>query len=215
MQLLFILIPAKLLALAVGIYYLRNLSTAYILLLIQVLFATSGELLGYYLGTIKHQNNIWVFYYLLLIDCWLIGISGRYFLADGMLKKSVPILLSAISCIWLADLFKTGLNTFSNKFFICYSVLLIVIYITVLTRPAFTEKNILKYPVVWVCIATILYYGCMIPYIGLLNYLLKNAPNTADRLYDIILGLNFIRYPLVALAFYLCGRQQQMALKAT
>lgn len=208
MHLLFILLPAKLLALFVGLRYFRRLPTPYILLLCQVFFALVSESVGYYLGTVQHQNNIWVFYYYLLIDCWLMGMSGRYFLADSIFKKSLPVILTILSGLWLADLFGTGLHTFSNKFFIGYGIFLVVVYIATLTNRVLIGNEIFRNPVFWICLSTILYYGCIIPYMGLLNYLIKNAPNTADKLYDIILLLNFIRYPLVAFAFYLFGRQQ-------
>lgn len=212
MQLLFILIPGKVLALLIGIFYLRSLSTPYRLLLLQVIIALFFESYGYYLGMIKNQNNAWAFYYYLLIDSWLMGIAGNYFIENKILKRSVPFLLVLTSAIWVFDLWSNGFNVLPNRFLVCYSILLVIIYISVLFNKAFINTSILKSPLFWIAISTILYYSCIIPFIGLWNLILKTSPKLADQLFNINLVLNFIRYPLVALSFYLYGKQQQRML---
>lgn len=213
MQLLLILFSIKILALSTGIYYLRILSLPYKLLIIQILVSLLSEGYGYYLGAILHQNNIWVFYYYVLIECWLMGISGSFFISNKTFRKGIPLILGILTIVWLIDYFKTDLNTFSNKFFISYSILLIVIYIAALTNRTFVNNAIFKSPVFWVALSSILYYSCIIPYMGMFNFLIKNSPKLADRLFDINLTLNLVRYSFLAISFYLYGKQHRANLK--
>lgn len=208
MHLLFILIPGKIVALFAGLYFLRQLTLPYKLLLCQVLIAIISECYGYYTGYILHQNNVWIFSYYMLLDSWLLGLAGRSFVSSKILKTAIPLSLVVTTLIWMLDSYKTNFSSFSNVFFVSYSILLIIVYITALTNRTFGSRSLFLNPVFWIGVSSIVYYGCILPYITLLNYLHDTNPGAAFKLWDINLILNFIRYPLVALAFYLVGRRQ-------
>ena len=193
MQLLLLFVPTKLIALILGTFFFNRLPVPYKLLFYQGFLSVACESYGYYLGTVKNQNNVWIFCYYFLIDSWLLGMAGAYFIASDFFKKAIPVLLLLTTLIWFLDIWVNGFTILPNRFFVSYSILLIIIYIGVLFNPTFTNSSIFKNPVFWVAISSILYYGCIIPYVGLWNYLMKNAPKLANSLFDTNLALNFIR----------------------
>ena len=87
-------------------------------------------------------------------------------------------------------------------------ILMVVLFIVVLFNSGvFNNANILSQPAFWLCLSSILFYGCDIPYMGLHNYLSSHFPNLGIQLANINTVLDVIRYPLVAVSFLLLGRK--------
>lgn len=209
MQFLFFLVLPKIITILLGLVYFRLFPALYKLLFCQSVLALICEGYGYYLGDVLHQNNVWIFYYYTLIECWLVGIVGYQLLKKKSLQKITLILLSICTMIWLSDFFYNGIKIMSNRFLVSYGIVMVLVYIAVLSTRAFETNSLLKNPIFWIAVSFILYYGCTIPYFGLWNYLISNSMSLANNLFNILLILNIIRYPLIALSFYLYGTQQK------
>src|SRR5687768_5074155 len=117
MQLLFIVLPGKVLALVLGIYYFKKLTFPYRLLLLQVLMALVCEVYGYYIGYIQHQNNIWLLNFYILFEAWLLTAVGTQFLKKSAYKKVFPGIMALFSFLWIGELVTNGLLVWANKFF--------------------------------------------------------------------------------------------------
>lgn len=210
LQLVFAALIGKIITFLVGVFFIKKLATAYKLLLLQVLVALLFESYGFYLGYVKLHNNIWIFNYYLLLEAWLLSIICLAFINNVLLKKITFPILFAVSGIWLYEIMTDSIHVLANKFFIAYGLLLIVLNIAILFNRAFSKESLFKNPVFWVAISSILYFSCVIPYKGMENYLISRSLKLAESLFDILQVVNIIRYPLIALSFYLYARQQKM-----
>ncbi len=209
MQLVFVAIAIKIIALLIGILYLKRFPLPFRLLVLQVLLALVVESYGFYLGYIKLQNNIWIFNYYLLFEALLLSIISLSFIDNKLIKKLTPPVLTAISGIWFYEILTESIHILANKFFIAYGILLIILNISILFNKTFSQESIFKSPVFWIAVSTIIYFSCVIPYKGMENYLISKFFKLADRLFDILQIANIIRYLFIALSFYLFGTQHK------
>src|SRR5262245_46259174 len=105
MQIFLFSVSCQRLELILGFIYFRNLKTPYKLFLLQIFAALCCESYGHYLGFIKKQNNLFVFNYFILIEAWLLGMAGIYFLNSKTAKTAIPIILGALSLVWGYEVF--------------------------------------------------------------------------------------------------------------
>jgi hypothetical protein len=206
-------ILGKIVAIFIGLYFIRRLSLAYRLILIQVFIAIITELAGSYIAHVLNQHNIWLFNYYWLADMWLTGLAGYLLISNKHLKKWVPRLLIIATAIWVTTVITNGIDKQPLTALCLMSIIAAIIYFAVLINVLFNSRQILKSPEFWLSLALILYFSCIIPFWGLFNYLYNTNPKLLGQLFQIIDILNFVRYPLVALSFYLYGIQQKQKTK--
>ena len=208
-------LPGKVFALIIGAFYSKYLPLPYRLVLVLIAVALLCESYGYYLSHFLHKSNAWVFNFYMLVEVWLLGISAVYFVISNKIKKSFFILLIANTIIWLVVIATNSIYVFANASMVSSCCVITIMYIVVLyTRCLFIDQSILKQPIFWVSISTIIYYACDIPYMGLHNYLVQHSPALGVQLANINMVLDRIRYPLVAISFILLGRRKQVGLTA-
>lgn len=209
MQFFLLALIGKLVVLFFGVKYFRKLPFAYALIVFQVIFAVICEGYGFYLGHILHQNNLWLFnYYWIIADIGLTGIAGILLLEKKKLKIISVILLLVTLVIWLHNIIAFSINHYAPLVKASIHIALVIIYAMLLVdRLLFTNLKLGRQPDFWLCLSTLLFFGCNIPLYGLFNYLNSVSPQTLKKLFEISLILNFIRYPLVAVSFYLIGQK--------
>lgn len=208
-------LPGKLFAIIVGLYYFRFLPRPYKLVLMLIALAFFFESYGAYTGGYLHRPNSWLFNLYMLIDSWFMGVAAIYLVAERKIKNLFFALLAGYSIMWIVDIWVNSLYKFANMTMVCGLIMMTIIYLIVLfSNSIFTNKRVLKQPVFWVSISTILYCACDIPYMGLHNYLLTHAPSLSSKLFTINFVLDVLRYPLAAISFILLGRQKQVVLDA-
>ena len=206
-------LAGKLFALIVGGYYFRYLSRPYKLVLALIALAFFFESYGAYIISHLHHANVWLFNCYMLIDSWFMGSAAIYLVTERKIKKVFIVLLAVYSVVWFVDIGVNSLYKYANMTMVFGLIILTVIYLIVLfSNSVFTSKSMLKQPVFWVSVSTILYCACDIPYMGLYNYLLLHSPSLSLKLFYINLVLDVIRYPLAAVSFILLGRQKQLVL---
>lgn len=212
-QNLLIVIFGKILAIIIGLLYLRRLSLPYRLILIHTLLAVATETGGKYVAVELHQFNIWVFNLYWIAELWLLGIAGVMLSPNYRVKRMIPWLLIGNSILWLSCLYRQGICTNPTTPQCISCIILVILYFSLLIDTMLRTANVLRAPEFWLSISTILFFSCAIPIQGLYNYLIENGPGTLEKLYKIIGVMNQVRYPLVGLALYLYGSQQAKALK--
>ncbi|MES2703439.1 MAG: hypothetical protein V4649_12420 [Bacteroidota bacterium] len=191
-----------------GLYYFRQLPKPYKIVLYLLIIAIGCEIYGYYIGAIQKQSNAWLFNFYMPVEVWALGLAAIDLVPKKKAQLLFYVLLFTNTIIWIVDMYN-DVYQFANFSMVCGSVLLTVLYMGVLVNNSlFTQKNIRKQPVFWLSISTILYFGCVVPYMGMHNYLSKEYYKVAVELAYINIILNFVRYPLVAISFILLGRQK-------
>ncbi len=210
MLILFYFLLGKLFTIIVGFVFFKSILRPYKFVLCLVIIATICEMYGYYLSHI-HKPNFWLFNLYMLFEIWFMGIAAIYFVDKKNIKKLFLLLLVISSIIWLSIVISNSISTFANFALVCNSVILAVMYIIVLFKNSlFSKKNILIQPIFWVSISTIIYFSCIIPYMGLHNYLSDNMPAIAGQLMDINDVLDIVRFPLIGISFILLGRKNKV-----
>jgi hypothetical protein len=142
------------------------------------------------------------------------GSAAIYLINNRKIKVFFLTLLISNTIVWTINIIAISIYLYANISMVFNLTFLTIMFIVVLFENSlFQSKNILKQPVFWLSLSTILYCACDIPYMGLNNYLSEHSPILARQLYKINAVLDIIRYPLVAISFILLGRQKQVVVK--
>lgn len=201
------LILEKVIVLTVGIFYFRYLPLAYKLCVLQVALAIIAELGGRYINRVYHQQNLWLFNtYLLVGELWVTGFVPWLLLRNARVKQMLLISLSLISVLSLINYIADTKSIFrlQSGYILIQSVHCIVFYLILLFQDTFSANgSLLKVPVFWLSLSAILFFSCCIPVFGLFNYLDQNYPLALKQLFGINQVFNLVRYPMVAVSFYL------------
>lgn len=182
----------------------------YRLIFLLVIVAFFCEIYGYYLGIVLGTNNWWLFNCYNFVEILCMGGAGVGFARDKRLKALFAAGVVLCSAIGFIEFLKRPLTEPATVTMVCYSTLLTLIYLTILfANSLFSSKSVLMQPVFWICLSSIVYFSCSIPFLGLSSYLFKFYPSLASSLLMIITILNVIRYPMIGVAFYLQGQSQR------
>lgn len=217
MHLFYYFLFGKIFALIAGIYYFRFLSRPYKLVFLLVAIATFCESYGYYLNRVLHKaNNLWVFNLYMIVEAWLMGVCAIYLVGNRKLKFLFILLLIIDTCIWFINIKLNSLDSFATLSMVCGSIVFTLMYLIILINGCiFNVKGLMLQPLFWLCISTILYFCCDIPYMGMRNYLHKEMPVLSKQLSFINTILDIVRYPLYGISFILLGRKKPVELKVT
>jgi hypothetical protein len=212
-QRLFLILFGKILAILIGLVYLRRLSTAWRLILLHVIVAIATETAGRYIGVVLHQFNLWLFNIYWFVELWLLSIPGLMLQHNYRMKRLAPGLLIGNSILWIWGFYKGQMcdNLIVQQ---CINgIILVAIYFVLLVETMMHTTRVLRSPEFWLSVSTILFFAISTPLHGLMNYLIDTDPVALKKLFKIVMVLNDIRYPLVALALYLYASQQANASK--
>lgn len=217
MQLFFYILTTDIITLCLGLFFLRNFTIPYKLVLFHVLLTSIIEIYGWYLGAIRGQHNVWLFNIFWLVgELWIMGTAGILLLKGKKIKQSLAILIFLATAFWGINIYQFGISAFTPSVLLSIYVVVLLIYFIVLFQSVLlSNEKIMRLPELWLCLSVILYFGCNIPYYGLFNYLNAQDPKLLSSLFNITLILNLVRYPMVAVSFFLLGKQGIAANKKT
>lgn len=204
MHLVFICLTfvSVLVAFCFGLAAFRYHNSTFRIIFIQLAVALTAESCGSYLF-MHNRVNTWVFNLYLIPSTILLAIAGFQLFATPLAKKIGYGLLTLWFIGATAYFLNTGLNSFASKLFLSSSALLIVTYFYGLFNLFFiTPRNAYFNASFLLCIAVLLYYGCNIPSVGLLDYLMKTDMNMARTLYRINLIMCDVQYFIISLCYY-------------
>lgn len=191
-----------LVAFCFGLAAFKHHNSTFRIIFIQLAVALTTESCGSYLF-INNQVNTWVFNLYLIPSTLLLGIAGIRLFATSIAKK-IGYIIFALWLVGASVYFSAaGLQSFASKLFLSSSALLIITYFYALFTVFFTTpRNTYFNPTFLLCIAILLYYGCNIPNVGLLDYLMKTDMNMARTLYRINLIMCDVQYFIISLCYY-------------
>jgi len=208
MRFLFYVGVVQVIALIFGLFLSKRLNTFYLLFLLQLILAVLFEAYGYYISVVLGEYNLWLFNIYILLEISLLTLAYTVLSKNKITNIFAAISLVMLVAFWVYSIYNYGINTLANIFYISGCILLVVLYFHLLfALVIFNSHKILKNPLFWICSSVLIYFGCFIPYKGIENRMISNDIDLAKRLFDINLGLNIIRYSLVAVAFHLYGTQ--------
>lgn len=203
-----IIFICELLAILSGVYVWKKLELPYKLLVIQVVLALCTELLGWAIGFLLHENNMWVYNIYIIVEVWLLGAVCSLLIRNTTARIAIKILLPTITLFWATSCYLKSIFVFNNWTVIIISIFYLIFFIIVLyDNSIFNKKKLFTQPIFLVSISIIIYYSTIIPLFGLVNYLVEKDVHMAGRLYFINQGASTFRYTLIAIAFYLYGKQ--------
>jgi len=201
-------------ALIIGLIFFKKLDFPFRLLFAQIVIAIAIEFIGYEIKKqLPGKHNAWLYNLYIPIDCGLLIWAAYAFIKEKVKIKSGYFVLSYLGfiCIWLYGLIQSGINAFAFIAVSIDGIVVLTAYLFVLYYSIISNaQKLIKLPVFWACIGLILYYGCSIPFFATHRYLetvLTNAEN--QKLFYILFILNYIRYFLTALAFFLHYKQSK------
>jgi hypothetical protein len=162
-----------------------------------------------------HQHNVWLFNMYMPVEVLMLGWASLSFIKTNIGKIWVMIFLGVNFSIWLFEIIIHSIENFASLSMICGCFLLVAVYTSILFSDIiFNNKVLVKEPVFWLSLSTILYFACDIPYMGMFHYWTPYKL-TMISLYNINQILNFIRYPLVAVSFLLAAKQNKQSQTST
>ncbi len=214
MATLMLVMMVKILPVIAGVYYFGHLGKSFRLTLYLTAIAFVCEIYGLYIGRYLHRHNSWLFNIYMMLEVWLAGAAAIY-LMD--LKKKWPFwgILVLDTIFWIINLAMGSIFIFANVAMVAGLIVLTMMYLVLLfNNCVFKDRDLLRQPVFWLSLSTIIYCACDIPYFGMHNYFIGHAPALAAKMIRINSILDIIRYPLVAISFILVGQQKQVILNA-
>ncbi len=207
-----IIFICELLAILSGVHIWKKLEFPYKLLLLQVIGAFITEFSGWGIGFLLHKNNMWVYNIYILGEVWLLGAVCSHLITNSVARKAIRVMLPVITLFWGITTYVNSIFVFNNWTVIVVSIFYLLFYITALyDNSIFSRKKLFTQPIFLISISIIIYHTTIIPLFGLVNYLVENNVHIANRLYFINQGAAILRYALIAVAFYLYGKQARAA----
>ncbi len=202
----------QLLALLAGFYCMDRLTLPYKLLLVQIFLAFINDIVAWAVQKYAGYNNVLLYNIYTVVEVWLLGSAGWLLLTSPMIRQIVKYLLPCLTIIWIVNTIINGINVFNNWAVISNAIFFIVFYLMLLIENSiFSHKKLYKQPLFLIAMAIIIYYATIIPLFGLMNYLTSSNMQLAGKLFKINFGAAILRYSLIAVAFYLYGRQAKRA----
>jgi hypothetical protein len=130
----------------------------------------------FYRIVLKNKNTLTTILIIIILLTW----SGSTFFLFGLHKWNSYI--SIVGCC-------------------CAIILAVCYYIQQLASPKFT--SLARQPVFFIATGMLVFYSCQLPFLGTLNYLVKNHLSLAKDLLAVLRILNIVMYSLFTYA-YIC-----------
>lgn len=193
-----------LLTLMLGIRAYKHTTVFYKLLLGHVALAFVTETIGaYYLD--RKENNAFIYNLFLLVDIPLVIVAASKIIKSKATNRYTIISIILYCALWFVTVYKYTMDKPIYLAFTLGSIILCIFFLAIAIQQYAYQQNIsIHSPIVWVCIAILIYYASNIPTFSSLGYLLKNKPNVASSIFRINLLLSITHYISIGIAFILC-----------
>jgi hypothetical protein len=188
-----------------GVVLYRKMDKVFRLVLLFAILSLLCDYLGWVITSL-FGTNLWLgnFYYL---GSFLILIIACKNIMELKYRKLIDYTILIVSIIWLANVMNFGINHYLTWSFLVIDIVVIISYLYILLTAVITAEKIVQSPLFWLSLPIILFFGCNIPLLGYYNYLIEHDLLLLGKLYNIMIILNYICFPLFGIAFYLQGRK--------
>ena len=200
-------------ALVLGLYTFRYMTLLHKFFFYQLLAFITVYILSYMVFLLPnssglHHNNQWLFNISMPIETGLLTWAAFEYFKMYKERFLIWIAYTIFLAIFISELFIKGVLVFSNHGYITQSILLEIMYLLIM-YVRFRKQSISwwRSPEVWISLGIVLYFGGIVPYLGLIHYLQLNHPKINLFLYRFIIeGLGNLRYIFLAVGFWLIRR---------
>jgi len=202
-------------ALAAGIYARRRLDLFHRLILLQLVVFAPVYIGGYLITSYQAardlpQNNVWIYNLYFPIECAILITAALQLTTSKRIRTTAWLGYAFFFIIFFWQLAANGgIYSFANFGVAAQAFVLVGLYLAILFQkfrtPQFTVKS---FPGFAVCLGIALYFGCIVPYFTMMNYLNAHNPEMSATLFYLINGImSNVRYLGTALSFILFYRQ--------
>lgn len=191
----------------------KNLDAFSRLIAIQVIIAFLVEFAGWQMR-IHQITNVWLYNLYMPIEVsLLLGAASLHF--SKKVKLSLLIVFIFYWTCWTIEIYKFSLTNFVVRTYVIGAMILLINYFFVLYKSAWNRKSILAQSGFWFSIATILFFGCNIPFFSMHNYIVENSLSyQMDLLTNLMIVFSHFRYLCLAVGFLVIFLEtQRMNLK--
>lgn len=183
----------------IGVVKARCLPLPYQLLLVQLITAFIIEVSSRYFI----KNNMGLYNVYIVQEVTWLTLAGRLWLQRLLFRKLLIVGLLICLLIWVVNMRAINpISTFANKAFLSNCVLLTALYTGIMLQAAGRGSRLLGGALFWVCLAHILYFGCVIPFFSMYDYFTLVNPQLGRRLFRINSFVAVARYLLIAWALF-------------
>jgi len=160
------------------------------------------------LANTLHPDDQWVYNLYMPVEAGLLSWAAFEYFKTNKRRFLIWVGYLIFLIAFVVEVSIKGIQIFSNHGYIAESALLLIIYLLLL-YDYFTKQNTnwKSSPDVWISLGIVLYFGGVVPYLSLMQYLQSSHPKINLFLfYFIIEGLANVRYLLLALGFWFVRR---------
>lgn len=156
------------------------------------------------LWPVFHLHNLPVYNFALLMEFWLYAYYFSLIIQYKRLQQIIRIYLYVLPVLWiLLVVFLLGIDKWNSHFLIIGS--LFTIFLSgVYYYQLFTADELVRLSTsfeFWIATALIFYFGCTLPFLGMLQLLTKVITLEAQRMLNPLQIFNIIFYSIVTYAF--------------
>ena len=173
--------------------FLRLISVqVFVSLVIDMLAWTAIYKLGW-------KNNFTIYNVYMPIEAGLLlGAAWRY-VTPARERRLLLMSAALFGLCWLFCIVR-HFQQLANYALVCENMLLIGWYLYVLYYAVIADGIHTCNAVLWVCIGIVFYAGCMVPYVSLTQYLLRDYPAINTKLFIIVSVCEKLRYVFTGIA---------------
>ncbi|PZF73742.1 hypothetical protein [Taibaiella soli] len=147
----------------------------------------------------------------LLAEIPIIYLCALKLIPSHFFQRLASVSIALFLVLWVKNAYESKffiLPTFPTMPFLFGSIFALIIFLVILIR-MIGRDNIFKQPLFYFSLGMLIFYGCTIPYIGVVNYFVKKDNNILLKLVQILFVSNYIRYSLFAISYIVLARQQK------
>lgn len=195
-------------SLIIGVYCLNRLNDFFKVIVLQIIIAFGVEFIGRILFSLNIRN-VWLFNLYEIVEAGLLLFAAKKIVNFD--NRFLYLLLIPIF-FWFYSVFKNGFNYFTSVAYVSFSIAILIVYLNLLFKSVLTYRgDLVKLPTLWLAIGVILFFGCNIPYLSMLNYLCNNFNQEVNNTLHLILKTFCnLRYILMAISLIMTSRQNQI-----
>lgn len=195
-------------SLIIGVYCLNRLNDFFKVIVLQIIIAFGVEFIGRILFSLNIRN-VWLFNLYEIVEAGLLLFAAKKIVNFD--NRFLYLLLIPIF-FWFYSVFKNGFNYFTSVAYVSFSIAILIVYLNLLFKSVLTYRgDLVKLPTLWLAIGVILFFGCNIPYLSMLNYLCNNFNQEVNNTLHLILKTFCnLRYILMAISLIMASRQNQI-----
>lgn len=195
------------LALITGAFAFRFFNKFYKLIFFQVVLSIVFYI-GAYVILMYQASNHWMYNVYIFAEVMILLYAAQLYLSGSTRKRIVLIGIISFLSIYVIEGVTDGFSDILNITLVAAGLIVVVVYGMVMYSALHqTDFDWKMSPELWLCIGTLVYFACNVPFIGLIHQLLRYDAKLVDSLFYITEVLAAIRYLMVSVAFIIVWKQ--------